>query len=366
MPVHGTGRVRRLLIVVVVPAAANELPAALEHSAALKSAVDTWVYYRDTAEAKYGNISGWDTSRVDDMTNLFRGKTAFNDAIGGWDTSKVRNMTLTFYGAHAFNRPLKWDTSSVTNMDRTFLYAKVFDQPLDWDTSKVTSMGNTFANAAAFNSQLVWDASSVPTMKYTFQIAAAFNRQLDWDVASATSFEDMFWGSALAQDVHRLCTKTCDVCHNAWMYCGCPEPSTHARSCATYCGCSDGLHEDLGSCTAWAAAGECTENAVSMRALLRQLTYDSFSAQNELFATEYPSWAPPSPPSPPPPSPPPSPPPTPLPPPPTPPPSPPPTPPPPTPPPPTPPTLASSVWASVRVLLRPPDPFAPVCPYCVR
>jgi len=43
-------------------------------------------------------------------------------------------------------------------------------------------------------------------------------------------------------------------------------------------------------------------------ASLRQLTYDSFSAQNGRFATEYPSWAPPppSPPSPPPSSPPPS------------------------------------------------------------
>ena len=68
MPVHGTGRVRRLLLV-GVPAAASELPAgAFGDRAALKAAVDAWVADPAAAEATHGSISGWDTSRVDDMS----------------------------------------------------------------------------------------------------------------------------------------------------------------------------------------------------------------------------------------------------------------------------------------------------------
>ena len=68
MPVHGTGRVRRLLLV-GVPAAASELPAgAFGGRAELQAAVGEWVADPAAAEATHGSISGWDTSRVDDMS----------------------------------------------------------------------------------------------------------------------------------------------------------------------------------------------------------------------------------------------------------------------------------------------------------
>ena len=64
MPVHGTGRVRRLLLVGAL-AAASVLPAgAFGGRAALQAAVDAWVADPAAAEAMYGSISGWDTSRV--------------------------------------------------------------------------------------------------------------------------------------------------------------------------------------------------------------------------------------------------------------------------------------------------------------
>ena len=91
MPVHGTGRVRRLLLV-GVPAAASELPAGAFGDLELQAAVDAWVADPAAAEATHGSISGWDTSRVDSMAFLFQEKSAFNEAIGGWDTSKMTNM----------------------------------------------------------------------------------------------------------------------------------------------------------------------------------------------------------------------------------------------------------------------------------
>ena len=101
MPVHGTGRVWRLLVVVGVLVAANDLPAgAFGDRAALKAAVDAWVADPATAEATHGSISGWDTSRVDDLSDLFecrpwstRSACPFNDDIGAWDTAAVTIWT---------------------------------------------------------------------------------------------------------------------------------------------------------------------------------------------------------------------------------------------------------------------------------
>ena len=47
-----------------------------------------------------------------------------------------------FAQAYAFNQPLNnWNTSKVTNMSNMFRSAKAFNQPLNnWDTSKVTTM----------------------------------------------------------------------------------------------------------------------------------------------------------------------------------------------------------------------------------
>ena len=120
MPARSIGSAWRLLLV-VVPAAASELPAgAFGDRAALQAAVDAWVADPAAAEATHGSISGWDTSRVDDLSELFGEKSAFNEAIGGWDTSKVTTMRSTFVEADAFNQPLAWDTGKVS--------------PVAWDT----------------------------------------------------------------------------------------------------------------------------------------------------------------------------------------------------------------------------------------
>jgi surface protein len=171
----------------------------------LKQAVDAWdadqeYFLHGTgthhgAEETHGHISGWDTSRVDDMLQLFSDKINFNGEIGGWDTSKVTNMEGTFNRALAFNKPLDWDTSKVTALTQTFLDALAFDQQLSWDTSSVTKMWQTFEpkhNVAShhnvFNQPLVWDTSKVTEMHYTFNGAGAFNSELNWDTSSVTTF----------------------------------------------------------------------------------------------------------------------------------------------------------------------------------
>lgn len=53
-----------------------------------------------------GDVSGWVTSNVTDMSDLFRDATLFNQPIGSWDTSRVTAMGGAFAGATAFNRDL--------------------------------------------------------------------------------------------------------------------------------------------------------------------------------------------------------------------------------------------------------------------
>lgn len=68
------------------------------------------------AEAKFGHISGWDTSEVKRMDYLFNSNSymegpgaaakQFNDDISRWNVERVKNMHGMFYGAESFNQDL--------------------------------------------------------------------------------------------------------------------------------------------------------------------------------------------------------------------------------------------------------------------
>ena len=75
-----------MLLLVGVPAAATELPAgAFGGRAELQAAVDAWVADPAAAEATHGSISGWDTSRVDDLSDCCccKGKKAAAGSAAG-------------------------------------------------------------------------------------------------------------------------------------------------------------------------------------------------------------------------------------------------------------------------------------------
>jgi surface protein len=140
-------------------------------------------------------IGSWDTGAVTNMHGLFYQASTFNQDISGWDTSAVTNMTGMFYQATAFNQPIGfWDTSAVTNMSEMF-YATGFNQPIgSWDTSAVTSMYGTFQRASAFNQDISgWDTSAVTNMSWMFEGASAFNQDISgWDTSAVTDMSWMF------------------------------------------------------------------------------------------------------------------------------------------------------------------------------
>ena len=158
------------------------------------------------------NIGSWDTSSVTEMYGMFQGATAFNQDIGSWDTGSVHNMLGMFEGATAFNQDIgSWDTSSVLSMAFLFDGATAFDQDLgDWDTSSVTHMRLVFSGAEAFNQDIgSWDTSSVTDMYEMFRSARAFNQDIgDWDTSNVTNMHGMFeFAAAFNQDLSGWCVE---------------------------------------------------------------------------------------------------------------------------------------------------------------
>ena len=58
--------------------------------------VDLWVDDNASALTTYGEINTWDVSLITDMSNLFNGKSEFNEDLSNWDVSSVMNMEYIF------------------------------------------------------------------------------------------------------------------------------------------------------------------------------------------------------------------------------------------------------------------------------
>lgn len=190
------------------------------NSTGLKSAVDDYFDQGCLTNAtceiilQYGDIEGWKTCRVANMTNLFAtGEVVddddfvsaaqaaeFNKPLNNWDMSSVTDMAFMFHGQHYFNQPLKdWNTGQVVDMRFMFSNAKAFNQPISgWDVSKVTDLRSMFNGAEKYNQPMNdWDVSKVAYMTGMFYTAKAFNQPLsDWDVSSVQTTRVMFGNAA--------------------------------------------------------------------------------------------------------------------------------------------------------------------------
>ena len=135
--------------------------------AELISSIEKW----EKNPSAYQPLSAWDTSKITDMSLLFRFKENFNGDIGGWDTSNVTNMSNMFEGASSFNRPIgNWDTSNVKNMHAMFEDAVSFNQDISrWNMKNVNDISNMFYGANSFDKDIsAWDTQNVRDMSHIF------------------------------------------------------------------------------------------------------------------------------------------------------------------------------------------------------
>ena len=146
-------------------------------------------------------IENWDTSKVNDMSSMFRRVNKFNQSIGNWNTSNVTDMSYMFSGATVFNQPIgNWNTSNVTKMEQMFSDATIFNQPIgNWNTSKVTIMKGMFTGATSFNQPIGnWVITNVILgLSSMFQNATSFNQPIgDWDTSNVTNMSNMFYNAS--------------------------------------------------------------------------------------------------------------------------------------------------------------------------
>jgi len=163
------------------------------------------------------------TSLITDMSELFNGKTAFNQDISNWDVSNVNNMNGMFRNAESFNQPIDiWNVSNVTQMKEMFNGANSFNQPIgSWNVSKVNSMEAMFSggttkdyyNSFRIKDQILgsnfnqdigsWNVSNVKNMDLMFAMASSFNQDIsNWDVHNVTTMSSMFFrASSFNQDL---------------------------------------------------------------------------------------------------------------------------------------------------------------------
>jgi surface protein len=103
-------------------------------------------------------------------------------------------MIDMFYNATSFNNGgdssiSGWTTSAVTSMGQMFSDASSFNQDINsWNVSNVNSMVGMFFNATQFNQNLSsWCVSSFPTKPFQFDTGA-----LSWVGGNATRPQ---WGT---------------------------------------------------------------------------------------------------------------------------------------------------------------------------
>ena len=164
-----------------------------------------WASRGDGNPWTIGDISGWDVSKVEDMSYMFNsaGKGAGSWTVGdisNWDTGSVTNMAYMFIeaGYSAATWSLgdigKWNVSNVQDMSHMFTNAGYnatnwnignlgyvdADHP-GWDTGNVTTMASMFEGVNCKDIDWTignigsWNVSKVESMASMFKNAATAN-----------------------------------------------------------------------------------------------------------------------------------------------------------------------------------------------
>ncbi len=147
------------------------------------------------------DISTWNMSNVTVTASMFVGTLAFQQDISGWDVSNVKDMAFMF-NRSTFNQDISgWDVSSVDSMDYMFMYNDAFNQDISgWDVSNVFDFDYMFYSAAAFNQPIgAWNTSSATQMVRMFDYTESFNQDLsEWCVPLIASAPTGFDTNATA------------------------------------------------------------------------------------------------------------------------------------------------------------------------
>lgn len=150
--------------------------------------------FENTRALHHVGLDGWDSSRVTDMSGMFRGSglVALN---GRLETSSVTDMSYMFADTPAFTGPAPLSsTENVITMKGMFQNATSFSGFTDAESRvhapRLRDMSHMFDNAVRFDGPLqTWDVPNVETMDGMLRGAHAFAQDLSgWPVPRVTSW----------------------------------------------------------------------------------------------------------------------------------------------------------------------------------
>ena len=122
------------------------------------------------------DTTGWDTSKVTDMSDMFCGCSSLTKLdVSNWNTSNVTKINGMFYGCSVLTKlgVSNWNTSNVTNINSMFYGCNklITLDVSNWDTSKVIDMSLMFCDCETLTTITgVIDMKSCTSYDYMFDM----------------------------------------------------------------------------------------------------------------------------------------------------------------------------------------------------
>lgn len=224
------------------------------------------------------DISNFDTSNVAHMSYMFNGCSNLATLdVSSFDTSNVVDMTYMFYNCKALTSldVSNWDTNNVTGMGSIFYECRslISLDVSNWDVSKVVSMNFMFGGCKSLTSLNVsnWNTSKVGNMTYTFDNCGslAFLDVSNWNTNNVRDMQYMFNGCSSLTTLDVSNWNTSKVTDMRYMFNGCNALATLDASHFNTSKVTnmDDMFNDCNSLTALDVSNWNTSNVTSMMAM---------------------------------------------------------------------------------------------------
>ena len=171
------------------------------------------------------------TTKVTDMSQLFKDAISFNQSIGNWDVYNVETFAYMFWGATSFNQPIgDWGFGYCENFKGMFHEATSFNQDISsWVVGSYapgvqsrTDVSFMFWNATSFNQDISsWPVLRINKMHGMFWGATSFNQPLgNWNLRGQQGLYDGVYdvrkmfknATSFNQDLSSWDTSNVDYC----------------------------------------------------------------------------------------------------------------------------------------------------------
>ena len=164
------------------------------------SKVTNMRYMFNTSKVTTLDLSNFNTSKVTNMSSMFKQSSATTINVSNFNTTKVTDMHNMFASSQAttISGLNNFNTSNVTNMNSMFYSSKA--PALDvsgFNTAKVTDMGFMFQESKSTTLDVSkFNTSNVTNMGYMFSSTQVSTLDISsFNTSKVTSMEGMFWNS---------------------------------------------------------------------------------------------------------------------------------------------------------------------------